>query len=189
MRSGSRLGATSADGTGQAAADPVPSIRPLARTVLAAFVAVGLAGPLVAGTVRDWVLIADRDGFDLYYDSASLRRTGATVRFAMRIVPSEPAPGQPARFEAEQEIDCAGQSETIISAQAFGAGGEIIRSVTVDPARVRWNPLYAGMEHGELIYRLACPSGPPLPASPPPPISVVPGSEPSRDCSGCSGDA
>ena len=189
MRRGSLLGVRSADGTGQAARDPAWSVRRLAGTVLAAFVAVGLANPLAAGSARDWVLMADRDGFALYYDSASLHRAGATVRFAMRIVPSEPAPGRPARFEAEQEIDCAGQTATIISARAFGAGGEVIRSMTVDPGRVRRDPLYAGTEHSELIYRLACPSGRPLPVSPPPPISVVPGSEPSRDCSGCSGDA
>jgi hypothetical protein len=104
----------------------------------------------------------------------------------MRIVVKNPS--SYGSYIIAQEVDCAGQTKTLVAAQGFDVDGKLYRAVTFAPDEREAEPIFAGSGDA-LLYRRVCPRGRVLPQpepAGPPPVVVPQGVEADPNCN-CAG--
>lgn len=129
-----------------------------------------LSSAAAAAQAVKWVsLYTDRDG-ETFYDPASVNRIGNRTRLTLRMIAKD---GVSWSAIMRAEIDCKAQTMGMLSMEQYGAGPEPVKTRTVPADKIERQPLFVG-EDMEPTYRVACPTGAPLPKFSGPPIVVVP---------------
>ncbi len=135
---------------------------PLLAASLAA--SLPLPAPGLAAPPERWVIVEQSGDGIMAFDRESARRTGAIVRFTLRLANAVPDRAGASGALLDHEIDCAARTVTILRGRTFGARGEILR--TIEDDRPRPHPMFAGEPGHDPLYRLVCPDGQPLPRTP-----------------------
>jgi len=124
----------------------------------------------LAAAPERWVAIEESDDGTMFFDRESAQRTGAIVRFTMRLVNAVPDQAGASGALLDHEIDCAAQTIAILRGRTFGSRGETLR--TLEDDRPRPHPMFVNEPGHDALYRLVCPDGRPLPEKPAVPAST-----------------
>ncbi len=127
-----------------------------------------LAAPGLAAAPERWVAVEQSGDGIMAFDRESARRSGAIVRFTMRLVNAAPNWRGESGALLDHEIDCAAQTIAILRGRTFGAQGETLRRLGGGPPSPR--PMFVNEAGHDALYRLVCPDGRPLPEQSPVPF-------------------